>query len=493
MMSRKREAGVLMPVSSLPSEFGIGCFDGEAYRFVDLLAEAGQSVWQILPLCPTSFGDSPYQSPSSFGGNPYFISLRGLMEDGLLNAEELPQGEWGDRVDYKRLYEERYPLLRLAHSRFRAMPPPWDYEVFLAENCLWLEDYALFSAIKDSLGGAELMRFPEALRKRDPEAMMEARERLSEGVELYRFLQYQFFKQWRALHSYAGSKNIKILGDMPIYVSADSSDVWARPELFELDRELSPIYVAGCPPDGFSPKGQLWGNPVYRWESHKNSGFRWWIERVEQAFRMYDIVRIDHFRGFEAYYSVPFGAEDATGGFWRAAPGEELFSEMRKNMGEREIIAEDLGYMTEGVRRLLRTCGFAGMKILQFGFDGDSEHLPYNYPKHSVVYTGTHDNPTLCGWLSDISADSRERLSGYLYCRAEDTERLAERIIAMAQQSPSELCIIPMQDYLFLGNEGRMNIPASSSGNWSWRAGREDMGQGLSAKMRELTSVGGRL
>ena len=492
MKKYRREAGVLMPVSSLPSEFGIGCFDGAAYRFVDFLSEAGQRVWQLLPLCPTSFGDSPYQSPCSFGGNPYFISLRTLAEEGLLYSEELPVGEWGDRVDYKRLYEERYPLLWKAYGRFSERPAPDDYGIFLAESCLWLEDYALFSAIKDSLAGAELARFPEALRKREPEALREAREGLSYEVGFYRFLQYEFFKQWRALRLYAGSKNIKIFGDMPIYVSADSSDVWAHPQLFELDKDGSPIYVAGCPPDGFSPKGQLWGNPVYRWEAHRNESFGWWIERVRQAFSMYDIVRIDHFRGFEAYYSVPLGAEDATGGFWRGAPGEELFSAVRRSLGEREIIAEDLGYMTEGVRRLLETCGFAGMKILQFGIDGDSEHMPYSCPVHSVVYTGTHDNPTLCGWLSALSAGSRERLSKYLYTDSTDTRYLAERLIVTALQAPSELCVIPMQDYLFLGNEGRMNIPATSGENWSWRAKNEAFSRELSAKMRELTLTVGR-
>ena len=492
MKKHRREAGVLMPVSSLPSEFGIGCFDGAAYRFVDFLSEAGQRVWQLLPLCPTSFGDSPYQSPCSFGGNPYFISLRTLAEEGLLYSEELPVGEWGDRVDYKRLYEERYPLLRKAYERFSERTTPDDYGIFLAENCSWLEDYALFSAIKDSLSGAELLRFPEALRKRVPEAMRDVREELSYEVGFYRFLQYEFFKQWRSLRLYAGSKNIKIFGDMPIYVSADSSDVWAHPQLFELDSEGRPIYVAGCPPDGFSPKGQLWGNPVYMWEAHRREDFCWWTARVRQAFSMYDIVRIDHFRGFEAYYSIPFGAEDATEGFWRDAPGEELFSAVRRSLGEREIIAEDLGYMTEGVRRLLEICGFGGMRILQFGLDGDGEHLPYSYPAQSVAYTGTHDNPTLRGWLEELSAESRGRLSKYLYTDSTDTHYLAERLIVTALQAPSQLCVIPMQDYLFLGNEGRMNIPASSGENWSWRAKNEDISRELSARMRELTLTGGR-
>lgn len=493
---RKREAGVLLPISALPSDYGIGCFSEEAYRFVDMLSSAGQRVWQILPLCPTSFGDSPYQSPCSFGGNPYFISLDALLGEGLLREDELPNGEYGERVDYRRLYEERYPLLRTAYSRFAERPAPDGYGIFLAENCKWLEDHALFMAIKNSLSGAPLLAFPESLRKREPEAMAEARRAFGYEMGFYKFLQYEFFKQWNDLRGYASKKGVKIMGDIPIYVSADSSDVWARLELFQLDGDGKPIYVAGCPPDGFSPKGQLWGNPVYRWEAHRAESFRWWCDRIEMAFRMYDIVRIDHFRGFDAYYSIPYGAPDATEGFWREACGEELFAEVRKRLGEREIVAEDLGYMTDGVRRLLKNCGFAGMKILQFGFDGDTgdaEHMPYNYPQKSVVYTGTHDNPTLCGWLSGLPHRSRERLAEYLCDGSPDTRTLAEHMIAVAMQSVSELCIIPVQDYLFLGDEARMNIPASSEGNWSWRMKKTQMRGELTAKMREFTSIGGRL
>ena len=460
---------------------------------MDLLSAAGQSVWQILPLCPTSYGDSPYQSPCSFGGNPYFISLEALCEDGLLTRDELPEGDFGDRVDYKRLYEERYPLLKKAYGRFADREAPWDYGSFLAENCGWLEDYALFMAVKESLSGVALSDFPEDLRNREDRAIKNARRSLGYEIGFYRFLQYEFFKQWGALRRYARSKNIKILGDMPIYVSADSSDVWARPELFELDREGRPIYVAGCPPDGFSPKGQLWGNPVYRWQEHKKESFRWWIGRIEQAFRMYDIVRIDHFRGFDAYYSIPFGAEDATDGFWRAAMGEELFSAVRERLGDREIIAEDLGFMTDGVRRLLELCGYSGMKILQFGFDGDEEHMPYNYPENSVVYTGTHDNPTLCGWLSYIGERERDVMSRYLRDLSTEDGVIAKHLICIAMQSPSRLCVIPMQDYLLLGNEGRMNIPSSSDGNWSWRMKPENMSEILFEEIREFTRTGGRL
>lgn len=487
---------MLLPISALPSDYGIGCFSEEAYRFVDMLAAAGQRVWQILPLCPTSFGDSPYQSPCSFGGNPYFISLDTLCGEGLLREDELPERDQGEGVDYKRLYEERYPRLRLAYSRFAERPAPDGYGIFLAENCTWLEDYALFMAIKNSLSGAPLSAFPEALRKRDPEAMAEARRAFGYEMGFYKFLQYEFFRQWKCLWEYAVKKGVEIMGDIPIYVSADSSDVWSHPELFELDGEGKPLYVAGCPPDGFSPKGQLWGNPVYRWQAHRAEGFRWWCDRIERAFQMYDIVRIDHFRGFDAYYSIPFGAPDATEGFWREACGEELFTAVRKRLGDRKIIAEDLGYMTDGVRRLLATCGFAGMKILQFGFDGetgDPEHMPYNYPRKSVVYTGTHDNPTLCGWLSELSGVGRERLAGYLCDSSVSVETLAAHMMTVAMQSVSELCVIPMQDYLFLGNGARMNLPASANGNWSWRMKKSHMRGELTAKIREFTALGGRL
>lgn len=491
-MRRKREAGVLMPISALPSAYGIGCFSEEAYRFVDLLAEAGQRVWQILPLCPTGFGDSPYQSPCSFGGNPYFISLDALLSEGLLREDELPKGEWGDRIDYGELYKTRYPILRVAYGRFCEREKPWDYGAFLTESCFWLEDYALFMSIKDKYGVA-LSDFPEELRKREPTSLSKARAELDVEIGFYKFLQYEFFKQWGGLHSYAASKNIKILGDMPIYVSADSSDLWAAPSLFELDGEGRPIYVAGCPPDGFSPKGQLWGNPVYAWQEHKKEGFRWWRARIRHALSMYDMVRIDHFRGFDAYYSVPYGAEDARHGFWRDAPGAELFSCLGAGAYGDRIIAEDLGFMTEGVRRLLHECGFSGMKILQFGFEGDTEHMPYSYPEKSVAYTGTHDNPTLCGWLSRLGEKERGEMEKYLCDVSRDTETVAAHLIALAMQSPSSLCIIPMQDYLFLGDEGRMNIPSSSEGNWSWRMRGQDVRSEISGRIREFTHIGGRL
>ena len=498
MKRKERQAGVLLPISALPSMYGIGDLSDEAYRFVDMLSAAGQTVWQILPLCPTSFGDSPYQSPCSFAGNPYFISLDRLMEEGLLKAQELPEKRQGGNIDYKRIYEERYPILRTAYARFAEGAASDEYGTFLAENCWWLEDHALFMAIKNSLGGAPLTAFPPMLMRREPEALAQARQGMSYEIGFYRFLQYQFFKQWNCLRSYASEKGIRILGDIPIYVSSDSSDVWTHPELFELDGDLRPLAVAGCPPDGFSPKGQLWGNPVYRWSAHKTENFKWWIERIRHAFTMYDIVRIDHFRGFDAYYSIPYGASDATDGYWRAAPGDELFLALRESLGEREIIAEDLGYMTDGVRRLLDLCGFAGMKILQFGFDGGgmdfmSEYLPHKYPEKSVVYTGTHDNPTLREWVEGLSDQEHLMLSRYFRIAKRDSQQLCEKLIASAMQSPSELCVIPMQDHLFVGREGRMNTPSCAQGNWTWRMRREDISDEIAARIREITETYGRI
>ncbi|MBQ8850090.1 MAG: 4-alpha-glucanotransferase [Clostridia bacterium] len=497
MKEENRQAGVLLPVSALPSPYGIGCFSDEAYRFIDMLASAGQSVWQILPLCPTSFGDSPYQSPCSFGGNPYFISLDALVSEGLLDASDLPERDGAEYVDYKRLYEERYPILRRAYARFAERGTSDGYTAFCAENSLWLEDYALFMAIKNSLGGAPLSDFPIELLQRDASALYDARRSLSYETGFWRFLQYEFFTQWSSVRAYANKNGVRILGDIPIYVSADSSDVWTRPELFELDKEGKPLTVAGCPPDGFSPKGQLWGNPVYRWSEHKKEGFRWWTDRIAHAFSMYDTVRIDHFRGFDAYYSIPFGDEDATGGYWRNAPGEELFAAVRERLGEKDIIAEDLGYMTEGVRRLLRACGFSGMKILQFGFDGggdfSSEYLPHNYSADSVVYTGTHDNPTLAEWIDRLSSEENEKLGRYFCADTSDKKELARHIISAAMQSPSRLCVIPMQDYLSVGKEGRMNTPASASGNWAWRMKKEDISASTAAYIREISEPYGRI
>lgn len=500
MVDKKRRAGVLLPISSLPSPYGIGTFSVEAYRFVDLLCEAGQSVWQILPLCPTSYGDSPYQSPCSFAGNPYFIDPDALVRDRLLTSaecEEYSADTENGYVDYKKLYEKRYPLLRRAYDRFAQQGMTAGYADFLAENSTWLEDYALFMAIKNERGGAPLSTWEDSLKKREPKAMSIAESRLSYEIGFWKFVEFKFFEGWRNLKKYANERGIEILGDIPIYVSSDSVEVWTSPDLFLLDREGYPLSVAGCPPDTFCESGQLWGNPLYNWSEHKNRRYGWWTERIAHAFSMYDILRIDHFRGFESYYSIPYGAPDARGGHWERGPGAELFLTVKKSLPDRQIIAEDLGYITDGVRRMVNECGFDGMKILQFGFDGgdmnfDSEYLPHNYKRESVTYTGTHDNPTLYEWLDGLSAESERMLRRYIVDAHTPKYELGERLIALAMQSPSELCVIPLQDYLRTGREGRMNTPSKPSDNWAWRMRQTDISFELSQRIRDLTEIGGR-
>lgn len=496
MEEYKREAGVLLPISALPSPYGIGAFSKEAYRFVDMLASAGQSAWQILPLCPTSIGDSPYQSPCSFAGNPYFLSLDALVAEGLLELSELPSDDRCARVDYGALYSERYPLLRRAYERFSSRQTPEGYSEFEAENASWLEDYALFMAIKNSLDGAPLSDFPTPLLHREPSALSETRQALSECIGFYKFLQYEFFKQWRELRSYANGKGVRIIGDIPIYVSSDSVEVWTRPELFMLDDKRQPRFVAGCPPDDFSPTGQLWGNPVYEWEAHRAEGFRWWSQRLSHALSLYDTVRLDHFRGFEAFYCVPLGAPDATGGSWRDALGEELFATLSGQFSKNDIIAEDLGFITDGVRHLLDSCGFAGMKVMQSGFDSaeyDSVHLPHSYPPNSVVYTGTHDNPTLREWLELLDEPSRQRICRYFCAEGCDGRALGRQMICGALRSCARLCIIPFQDYLWIGAEGRMNTPSRPYGNWAWRMRSVDLTPQTFSLIRELCEPYGRI
>ena len=467
----KREAGILLPISALPSAYGIGGFDRAAYEFVDFLARSGQSVWQILPLGPTGYGDSPYQSPSAFAGNPYFISIEHLLADGLLTEDECQEADCTSSdgfVDYGALYEKRNRLLRKAFSRHRQSTEELR---FCETHRAWLEPYALFMA-----------------RKAQPDGGL-----IAEEAAYYRFLQYRFFEDFWALKRYANQKGIRILGDLPIYVSLDSVEVCFSPSLFEVDGLGVPLAVAGCPPDGFAPKGQLWGNPLYDWREHEREGYAWWIARLSHAFSMYDAVRIDHFRGFDAYYAIPYGAPDATRGEWRKGPGMALFRAVRKALGEREIIAEDLGFVTESVRALLRESGFAGMKILQFGFEGDAEHLPHQYPNNSVAFTGTHDNPTLCEWLEMRSAEEIARLREYLWDFSSPNDALPDALIALLMRSPSRLAIVPMQDYLGLGAEARMNRPSTTGENWRWHLAREQMSGELADKIFRLTRLGGRL
>ena len=465
-----------MPISSLPSEYGIGCFSKSAYEFVDWLKKAGQSYWQILPLGPTSYGDSPYQSFSTFAGNPYFIDLETLIEEGVLTKKECDAVDWGrvkGSIDYKKIYEGRYPLLRKAYERSKVQENT-EYQKFVEENSWWLSDYALFMAVKDRFGGVEWKQWADDIKLRWGPAMDYYREELYFDIEFQQYMQFKFYEQWMKLKAYANKKGIQIIGDIPIYVAMDSADTWAHPELFQLDEENVPVAVAGCPPDGFSATGQLWGNPLYRWGYHRETGYQWWLSRLSYVFRLYDVVRIDHFRGFDEYFSIPYGAETAVDGHWEKGPGIELFWRVREALGGKPVIAEDLGYVTDTVRDLVRDSGFPGMKVLEFAFDSrDSgcanDYLPHNYPENSVAYTGTHDNETLVGWWGSISKEEQKLTREYLCDTYTPEKELYKSLISLVMRSAAKLCVIPMQDYLGLDNRYRMNTPSTVGTNWKWR------------------------
>jgi 4-alpha-glucanotransferase len=475
----QRAAGVLLSVTSLPSRYGIGCFSQSAYDFVDWLAQSGQRYWQILPLGPTGFGgsdDSPYQSYSAFAGNPYFISLEALIEEGVLTRAECDEA-LGDvaqgRVDYQALHDRRWPLLRRAYERSDISHNP-DYQRFRQDNDWWLADYALFMAVKGFFHDVAWTQWPEDIRKHWGFALDYYRRELYFDVEFQMYLQFQFHAQWSRLKSYANARHIEIIGDIPIYVSMDSADVWAHPELFQLNEENETTAVAGCPPDGFSPTGQLWGNPLYRWDDHRSTGYEWWVSRLWQSFQLYDVVRIDHFRGLDEYFSIPREAENALGGHWEPGPGMDLFRTIEAKLGRRQIIAEDLGYMTDSVRQLVRDSGFPNMKVLEFAFDGEdlsgsNDYLPHNYPSNCVAYTGTHDNETLVGWLQGMTPAMLRQVRDYLCDQATPTQQLPDALIALVMRSRANTCIVPMQDYLGLDNSCRMNQPSTMGGNWRWR------------------------
>ena len=466
-----RESGILMHISSLPGPYGIGSMGKNAFEFVDFLYNAGQKVWQILPLSPTGYGDSPYQSCSAFAGNHYLIDLETLIDGGLLEKKEAESFFWGnsgEKVDFGALYENRSKVLRLAFKRF---VPDEKYNKFVSENEKWLSEYALFVSIKDSLGGIPWTKWPEELRLRDEKALSEKRNELSEDIAFRYFLQYEFFSQWEKLRSYANEKGIKIVGDIPIYVPLDSADVWAEPEQFLLNEDLSPKRVAGCPPDSFSADGQLWGNPIYDWEKMKKSGFAWWIKRLGAARHIYDIIRIDHFRGFESYWSIPAEDKTAMNGRWEKGPGMDFINAVKSALPEIDFIAEDLGFVTPEVRKLQEDSGYPGMKVMQFAFDSREEgnYLPHTYPENSVVYSGTHDNPTLVQWLSEVAES--DLAEGKAYLGLTEEEGIVKGLIRGCMASVSRLCVISMQDYLELGKEARMNFPGTlSDANWTWRA-----------------------
>jgi len=487
-----RESGVLMHLTSLPGKYGIGTMGAHAHQFVDFLSKAGQSCWQILPLSPTGFGNSPYQSCSAFAGNPYLIDPDLLAQKGLLTREEaqsfqIPEG----RVDFGRLYRENPRMLRLAYGRF---VPDTEFESFCMANSRWLSDYALYQALKDREGGKAWYTWEAPLKNREPDAVWNARRALAEEIRFYSFQQYLFFTQWEALHRHAREQGISIMGDIPIYVPLDSVDVWTNPEQFELDETLTPTAVAGCPPDGFTEDGQLWGNPLYRWDAMERDGFGWWIRRLEAAAVMYDTVRLDHFRGLESYWAVPWGDATARNGQWRKGPGKAFVDAVRKALPKLELVAEDLGFLTSEVLKLRDDSGWPGMKVLQFAFDSrePSDYLPHSYTAHSVCYTGTHDNMTMAQWLETVSKDAAEYAGEYMCLN--DREGKVRGTVRAAMSSVSRLCVIPLQDWLGLGEEARMNFPGTlSDSNWTWRVKDGIMTDNLAEEIRRMTALYGRL
>ena len=531
---------------------------------MDFVKEAGQKYWQILPLGPTGYGDSPYQSFSAFAGNPYFISPDALVEEGLLTEEEAAGAVYGgpaSSISYEWLYQTRFILLRKAYQRWKKQKkqgehPGGDavsgagagsgtgtgdaasmsYEAFLKENESWLPDYALFMALKEAHGGAGFRDWEEPVRMRRPEALKKARQDLADEIGFHLFLQYTFERQWMALKAYANRKGISIIGDIPIYVPADSAEVWAYPELFQLREDGTCKAVAGCPPDGFSATGQLWGNPLYDWEHHARTGYAWWINRMARCRSLVDIVRIDHFRGFDQYYAIPAESEDARVGQWEDGPGIALFNAVEKEIPGLTIIAEDLGYITDSVRQLVRDTGYPNMKVLEFAFDsrdssGKDNYLPFHYEKNCVVYTGTHDNETLVGWLDNILPVEREQVRAFVGLDGRDgdawaydacaagapaadvpagaapapkkveessvdtsaeTLRLARAMVRAAMASVGDMCVIPMQDWLLLDNRARINTPSTTGTNWCWRMREGAASPELAEQIRRMTETYGR-
>lgn len=490
-----RKSGILLHISSLPSKYGIGTLGKEAFEFVDFLKAAGQSFWQVLPIGPTSFGDSPYQSPSTYAGNPYFIDFDLLVEEGILKKEDFHGICWGEqreKVDYATIYKERFKVLKKAFERGYDR----DFEkvqAFIKDNENWLPEYALFMAIKEHFQMKAYTTWPRDIRRREKEAVEKYKILLEEKINFQIYVQYLFFKQWYALKAYANESGIDIIGDIPIYVAEDSVDTWSNPQLFMLNEDRLPILVAGCPPDAFTEDGQLWGNPVYNWNAIEKENFKWWIERIKAADKIYDVVRIDHFRAFASFYAIKYGALNARVGQWIEAPGIKLFNKVKEELPKARIIAEDLGYLTKEVYDLMDHVQYPGMKILLFAFgnNGESEYIPYKIPKNSVAYIGTHDNDTFMGWLKE--ADEKEVNLARKYMNMTEEEGYNWGIIRTLYGTQADTTIVQMQDILGLDNEGRMNLPGTVGNNWCWRVKKEELTNELSDKLYELSKIFGRL
>lgn len=488
-----RKAGILLHISSLPNKYGIGTLGKSAHHFVDFLVKSKQKLWQVLPICPTSYGDSPYQTTGSFAGNPYFIDLDVLCEEGLLKEEDYEHLKTdNEKVDYGYIYETRFDVLKIAYENFK-LTEQNEFKKFIKLEKDWLEDFALYSAIKKQFNGLPWIEWEEDFLKKDNKTMKKFKKENTDEINFQYFLQYKFYEQWNKLKVYANSNDIQIIGDLPIYVSLDSADVWSNKENYQLNEELLPDVVAGVPPDAFSEEGQLWGNPIYDYKKMKKDNYSWWVNRVRHSLKIFDIVRIDHFRGFESYWAVPYGDENAKGGKWVKGPGYELFKTIERELniqGEFKIIAEDLGFLTPAVHKLLKKTGYPGMKILEFAFDpeNDNDYMPYNILENSIVYPGTHDNMTIMGWyLEGINEQTRNYVNQYL--EIDHINAVVPRVIRAALNTPAHTVIVQMQDYLELDNSARMNEPSTTGNNWVWRLKEEDLSEYTSERIRYWTTV----
>ncbi len=493
-MLLQRQSGILLHPTSLPGPQAVGCLGTEAYRFIDFLADAGQSVWQILPLGPTGYGNCPYSSFSAFAGNPLLISLEQLAAKGDLAYQQLPEVKASDSADYAAAIEVQEPLFKQACQQFKnntANPRQESFNNFCRENQSWLDDYALFEALRRAYNYADWQTWPNAIRCRESKALEEAEKRLSDAIYLQKYLQFAFFEQWFAIKAYANSKGIQIYGDLPIFVALNSADVWSRPQQYHLDEQGQPTLVAGVPPDYFSATGQRWGNPLYRWDQIAADGFSWWCERFRWNFTLFDLVRVDHFRGFSACWAINATEPTAINGYWMESPGRELFSSLKEQFDALPIIAEDLGIITPDVEKLRDDFGFPGMKILQFAFDSDARnpYLPHNHIANAVVYSGTHDNNTTLGWWQNLELSTQQRVLTYLGLPQPD---MPWQLLKTVMASVARMAIVPLQDILALPAENRMNIPGTAENNWQWRYLSAALDSRLSEKLRELSHIYGR-
>ena len=495
-MKVNRGSGIIMHIASLPGKYGIGTLGKEAYEFGDFLKKAGQKYWQILPLGQTSYGDSPYQSFSAFAGNPYFIDFDMLKEDGLLNKKDYYKVNFGNNpesIDYSIIFVKKMKILRIAYENSKKNKPS-DLEIFEKEESFWLDDYALYMTIKSDFDLNSWQTWDDDIKFRKEEALNKYRKDFSDEIGYWKFLQYEFFKQWKNLKTYVNDLGIEIIGDIPIYVAEDSADVWSNPDAFLLDKEtLKPLKVSGCPPDMFSETGQLWGNPIYDWDYIDKTGYKWWIDRIKQSLKIYDVLRIDHFKGFESYWSIPAGDKTAEFGEWVKGPEMKIFDAIKDKLGDVNIIAEDLGTLTEDTIKLRNNTGFPGMKILEFAFDGPSNNpfLPHNYEKNFIAYTGTHDNDTVIGWI-ETTGGKEEVKKAKEYLMLNEEEGYNWGFIRGIWSSIANISIAQMQDFLGLGNEARINFPSTLGGNWQWRVKDGVITDKLAERIYKLTKIYGR-